>query len=165
MKFAFRYSLRSLFLAITLWSVMLVCFIQFGVVEALDSVLLVLSPLVLYAHLHREVLVERRVVSGVLVVVHVLATGAAMVMAYWFTRTEAGWVTVPVWTIAGVLMFPLALIHHFVCRFFGWHSGLAEPGTFALVVVLNAILWNHVRRLRRRLAVVPGHPDEARPSD
>ena len=37
------------------------------------------------------------------------------------------------------LRFPPPLVHHFVCLFFGWHSGLAQPGTFLLVVVLNSL--------------------------
>jgi len=146
MKFAFRYSLRSMLLAITLWSVLLVGFIQWGMVEALDLALLVLSPLVLFAYLHREDTVQRRVASGTLAILHVLATVAAVAVAYWVTRVEGGWVGVLTWVVAWVLMFPLALIHHLVCRFCGWHSGLAQPGTFLLVVVLNTLLWSHVWR-------------------
>jgi hypothetical protein len=156
MKPAFRFSLRSLLLAITLWSVLLMGFIQWGMVEALDLVLLVVGPLILGAHLHREVAVRRRVISGALAVLHVLATVAAVVFAYLATRGDGGWLGVLIWTIAGVLMFPLALIHHFVCRYCGWHSGLAQPGTFLLVVVLNTLLWDHVWRWRRAKRLPPG---------
>ncbi len=55
-----------------------------------------------------------------------------------------------VWSLAGVLMFPVALVHHFVCRFCGWHSGLAQPGTFTLVVVLNSLLWAYLWRWREQ---------------
>lgn len=44
-------------------------------------------------------------------------------------------------------MFPVALVHHIVCSF--CHSGLAQLGTFLLVVVLNLLLWACVWRWRR----------------
>jgi len=149
MKLAFRFSLRTMLLAITIWSVLLMGFIQWGMVEALDLALLVVGPLVLVAHLHREIVVQRRMVSGVLAIVHVLATMLAVVVAYWMTRIHGDWMATLAWAVAWVFMFPLALIHHFVCRYCGWHSGLAQPGTFLLVVVLNTLLWSHVWRWRR----------------
>jgi len=136
-------------LAITLWSVLLVGFIQWGLVEALDLALLAVSPLVLVAYLHREIAVQRRFVSGALVIIHVLVTVVAVVAAYWVSRIEGDWMGDVAWGIAWVPMFPVPLMHHFVCRYCGWHSGLAQPGTFLLVVVLNALLWSEVRRWRR----------------
>ena len=144
MKLAFRFSLRTMLLAVTIWSVLLMGFIQWGMVEALDLALLVVGPLVLVAHLHHVIVVQRRVVSGALAILHVLATTAAVVVAYWMTRIGGDWMATLAWAIAWVFMFPLALIHHFVCRYCGWHSGLAQPGTFLLVVVLNTLLWSHI---------------------
>jgi hypothetical protein len=37
-----------------------------------------------------------------------------------------------------------------VCRCCGWHSDLAQPGTFSLVVVLNSLLWAYLRRWRQQ---------------
>ncbi len=149
MKLAFRFSLRSMLLAITLWSVLLVGFVRWGMVEALDLALLVVSPLVLVAHLHREIVLQRRVLSAALAVFHVLVTVAAVVVAYGVSRVQGNWIGDLAWAVAWVPMFPLPLIHHFVCRYCGWHSGLAQPGTFLLVVVLNTLLWTHVWRWRR----------------
>ena len=148
-----RFSLRSLLLAVTLWSVLLAGFVRWGLVEALELVMLIIGLLVLGAHLHREVFRERRRGSVALALIYVAATIEAVVVACLTTRFELGWVAVGAWSFAAVLMFPLALIHHGLCRYCGWHSALAQPGTFFLVVVLNMLLWVHLGRwLRRRTA-------------
>lgn len=159
MKLAFRFSLRTMLLAITLWSVLLMGFIQWGMVEALDLALLTVSPLVLVAHLHREIAVQRRVMSGVLAIIYVVVTLAATVAAYGLSRVYGGWLGDVVWAVAWVPMFPLPLMHHFVCQYCGWHSGLAQPGTYLLVVVLNTLLWTHVWQWRKtkRLARANQH--------
>ena len=84
-----------------------------------------------------------RPVTPLSVVLQVLATLLAVVVAYKTTRATESRIRigVSVWSLAGVLMFPVALVHHIVCRFCGWLSGLAQPGTFFLVVVLNSLLW------------------------
>jgi len=57
-------------------------------------------------------------------------------------------------------MAPLCLVHHGVCRWCGWHSGLAQPGTFLLLAVLNGLFWHRAyRRATRR------PPLETAPSD
>lgn len=162
MKLAFRFSLRTMLLAITLWSVLLVGFIQWGMVEALDLALLAVSPLVLVAHLHREIVGQRCFVTGVLAIIHVLVTVAATAVAYWMSRVHGNWIGDVAWAIAWVPMFPLPLMHHFVCRYCGWHSGLAQPGTYLLVVVLNTLLWTHVWRWRRAKRLARTREERAR---
>ncbi len=148
-----RFSLRSLLLAITVYSVLLVGFVRLGLVEALEILTFGAGILVLLAYLHREAIRQRHLAVGLGVMVHVLATPAVLVFAHLITRVDLNWWGVLCWTIAGGLMFPLALIHHFVCRYCGWYWGLAQPGTFFLVVVLNSLLWVEAwRSLRRKSA-------------
>jgi hypothetical protein len=103
---------------------------------------------------------------GLGVIAHVFATPVVLVHADLATRAAVDWWGVLCWTVAGALMFPLALMHHFVCRYCGWYWGLAQPGTFFLVVVLNALLWVEAWRWfwRWRAAVpltsVPEMPPE-----
>lgn len=128
-------------LVITVYSVLLLGFVRLGLVEALEILTLGAGLLVLLAYLHREMIRQRRLAVGLGVIVYVLATPTVLVHADLATRVAVdGW-GVLCWAVAGVLMFPLALMHHFVCRYCGWHWGLAQPGTFFLVVVLNALLW------------------------
>ncbi len=141
MKRYLQFSLRTMLLVITVYSVLLLGFVRLGLVEALEILTLGAGLLVLLAYLHREVIRQRRVAVGLGVMAHVFATPAILVFAHLATRVAVkGW-GVACWLIAGGLMFPLALIHHFVCRYCGWYWGLAQPGTFFLVVVLNALLW------------------------
>jgi hypothetical protein len=147
----FQFNLRSLFWAITFWSVLVVVFTRLGLVEALEAVLALTALLVLTTWFHREFSVERRRLPALLTVLHVLVTLLAVVIALVATRGSESWTWqgITTWTAAGVLMFPVALLHHFVCLFFGWHSGLAQPGTFLLVVVLNSLLWASAWRWRQ----------------
>ena len=145
-----RFSLRSLLLAITVYSVLLVGFVRLGLVEALEFLTLGAGILVLLTYLHREVICQRHRGVGLGMTAHVFATPAVLVAAHLVTRVALSWWGVLCWTIAGGLMFPLALIHHFVCRYCGWYWGLAQPGTFFLVVVLNSILWVEAWRWLRR---------------
>lgn len=147
----FRFSLSSLFWAITFWSVLVVVFTRLGLVEALEAVLALTALLVLATWFHREFSVERRRLQALLTVLHVLVTLMAVVVALVVTRGSESWTWqgITSWSAAGVLMFPVALVHHFVCLFCGWHSGLAQPGTFLLVVVLNSLLWACVWRWLR----------------
>ena len=56
-------------------------------------------------------------------------------------------------------MSPLAIIHHLVCRWHDWHSGLAQPGTFFFIVVLNSLLWARAGHwLARRFAATSAAP-------
>jgi hypothetical protein len=125
----FQFNLRSLFWAITFWSVLVVVFTRLGLVEALEAVLALTALLVLTTWFHREFSVERRRLPALLTVLHVLVTLLAVVIALVATRASESWTWqgIATWTAAGVLMFPVALLHHFVCLFFGWHSGLAQP--------------------------------------
>lgn len=139
----FQFSLRSLFWAITFWAVMVVAFTRLGLVEALEAVLSLTALLVLVTWFRREFIVERRRLPALLTVLHVLITLMAIVVAFEEARVSESWTwqCITTWAVAGVLMFPVALLHHFVCLLCGWHSGLAQPGTFLLVVVLNSLLW------------------------
>jgi hypothetical protein len=143
-----RFSLRSLFLAVTFWSVLVFACTRLGLVEAVDVVLAFLAVLILCSWFVREFGGARRRLSALLVVLHVLATPAAVVVAYLATRASERWTWqgLTAYGVAGAMMFPVALLHHFVCRYCGWHSGLAQPGTFFLIVVLNSLLWAYLWR-------------------
>ena len=153
-------------LAVTVYSVLLLGFVRLGLVEALEILTLLAGLLVLLAYLHREMIRQRRVAVGLGVIVHVLATPTFLVHADLATRAAVdGW-GVLCWTVAGALMFPLALMHHFVCRYCGWYWGLAQPGTFFLVVVLNALLWVEAwRSFRRWRAAVRQNSASEMPSE
>jgi hypothetical protein len=148
----FRFSLRSLFWAITFWSVLVCTCKRLGLVEALEAVTGLTALLILLTWCHREFRVERHRLTALLVILHVLATQLMAAFAYGTTRATESWTWtgVCVWSLAGCLMFPVALVHHFVCRYCGWHSGLAQPGTFFLVVVLNSLLWAYLWRWRQQ---------------
>jgi hypothetical protein len=147
----FRFSLRTLWWAITFWSVLVVVFTRLGLVEALEAVLALTALLVLATWFHREFTVRGRRLAALLVVLHVLTTLPAIVVAHVATRGHESWtwLGVTIWAMAGMLMFPVAQVHHLGCIFYGWHSGLAQPGTFLLVVVLNSLLWAGVWRWRQ----------------
>jgi hypothetical protein len=146
-----RFSLRTLLLAVTFWSVLVFACTRLGLVEAVDVILGLTALLILLNHVHRELGVERRTLSALLFVLHVLATPVALIAAHIATRGNESWTWLGVvaWTGAGILMFPVAVLHHLVCRYCGWLSGMAQPGTFFLVVVLNALLWAYLWRWRQ----------------
>jgi len=146
-----RFSLRTLLIAVTFWSVLVFACTRLGLVEALDVILAPIALLILLSHVHRELGVERRTRSALLFVLHVLATPIAVIAAHIATRGSESWTWLGVmaWTAAGLLMFPVALLHHFVCLCCGWRSGMAQPGTFFLVVVLNSLLWAYLWRWRQ----------------
>jgi hypothetical protein len=146
-----RFSLRSLLLAVTFWSVLVFACTRLGLVEAVDVLLAFLALLILCSWFVREFGVARRKLAALLVVLHVVATPPALVVAYFMTLGSERWTWqgVTAWSVAGALMFPVALLHHFVCRYCGWETGLAQPGTFSLIVVLNSLLWAYLWRWRQ----------------
>jgi uncharacterized membrane protein len=87
----FRFSLRSAFWAITFWSVLVVVFTRLGLVEALEAVLALTALLVLGTWFHREFSVRGRRLAALLVVLHVLATLLAVVIALVATRGSESW--------------------------------------------------------------------------
>lgn len=147
-----RFSLRSMLLAITLWSVLVCAVTSLGLVEALETMLGPIGLLVLLAWFHREYRVARRPIGALLAVLHVLATLGVVVCASLATEATELWTWsgMGVWALAGALMCPVALVHHAVCYYCGWGSGLAQPGTFFLVVVLNSLLWANLWRWRQQ---------------
>ena len=68
----FQFSLRSLFWAITFWSVLVCVGTRLGLVEALEVVLGLIAVLILLTWFHREFRVERHRLVALLVVLHVL---------------------------------------------------------------------------------------------
>jgi hypothetical protein len=146
-----RFSLRTMLLAVTFWSVLVFACTRLGLVEAVDVLLAFLALLILCSWFVRELAVARRRLSALLVVLHVVVTPPMVVVAYFANLGSERWTWLgaTAWSVAGVLMFPVALLHHFVCRYCGWETGLAQPGTFLLIVVLNSLLWAYLWRWRQ----------------
>jgi len=135
-----RFSLRTLFSAVTIWSLLLVGFTAFGLVEIIDVCCGVCGLIFLDAVFRREFIDRRRYGPAVFLVTHVTVTLVFVILAYAFSpssETTLNLTTITAW----IAMFPVVLLHHLSCRWYGWHSGLAQPGTFFLMSVLCSLLW------------------------
>ena len=138
-----QFSLRQLLAAMAGFSVLFAGIAAFGLVEVLEVLMAGFAVTIWVLMIRYDARRPKRMPISAIAAVHVALvlalTFGALVVDFWSigNNTSRGIIM----TVAYVPMFPLSLLHHLVCRWQGWHSGLAQPGTFLLIATLNALLW------------------------
>ena len=159
-----QFSLRTMLAATALCSVLFGGMAVLGLVEVLDLVLFASAGLIALAVWRDAMQQQRRPYVFGMMMLHAGVTILTVFAANLLVGERMGLADQILDVISWILMCPLALVHHLLCRYLGWHSGLAQPGTFCLVVVLNSLFWVRAGHYGRLLVVSRRITESNRPA-